>query len=203
MEQQTWTMLALSMALLSESELPFASSTVPLAEQFLYLACGEEALSGLDHEQETPPPEDAGIPQELWEVLQKIPLSLDYFQLVEQTLQTHPQFWEQVVDTSVEGSGVKNFSDFPWRADNSLEFDLGLDDYVMLKCLNETSWLTKLSSVMEDLVEPISVPLLSEVLQTGPAEPVLLVYDESCPRSQALMYALEDETVAIFKVTAL
>jgi hypothetical protein len=202
MDEQTWNMLACSMALLTESVLSLtAHGTVALAEQLLYLAHGEQALSELAQDQETPPPEDLDIPHELWEVLQKIPLSLEYYKMIKKSLQTHPKFWGEVA--TPDSGGFKDFSDFPWREDeDSTDLELGLDDYVMLKCLNEASWLAKLSNLMEALIEPMSVPLLSEVLSATQhaTHPILLVYEEACPRSQALLYALEEKITEILKV---
>lgn len=203
MGEHTWNMLACSIALLTESDLSLPNTTVALAEQLLYLARGEEALSELDQDQEALPAEDSDIPQELWEVLQKIPLSLEYYKLVEKSLRMHPQFWEEVVNVSndrEESAGVRDFSDFPWRANGGSAIGLGLDDYVMLKCLNEASWLVKLSKLMESLLDPISVPLLSDTLLADQTGPILLIYEEACPRSQALMYALEEEITTILKV---
>ena len=77
---------------------------------------------------------------------------------------------------------------------------LGLDDYVMLKCLNEEGFQSKVSSLIRPLVDSVSVPLLRDVLQANPVQPVLLVYDEGSPRSQALMYSLEEEIRNAFQV---
>ena len=197
MDHGTWTMLAYSMALLTESDLSLSSIAVPLAEQLLYLAHGEQALGDL--EDATPPPKDMDIPQGLWETLQRIPLSLDYYNLVVASLETHPQFWGAIADSS-EGLAVRDFSDFPWRAERGSEVIVGLDDHVLLKCLSEEAWLAKLSNLIEPLTKSVSVPLLSKVLRESPTEPVLLYYEESCPRSQALLYVLEQEVTDTFKV---
>lgn len=95
MDDHTWTMLASVMTLLTASRLSH-TSTVPLAEQLLYLAHGELAL--LSEMMDTPPPEGVQIPPEVWDALQRAPLSLEYYDMVVQSLQTHPQFWEGALD---------------------------------------------------------------------------------------------------------
>ena len=201
MDESTWKMLACSMALLTECELSQGNTTVALAEQLLYLAHGEEVLSELTSDQETPPPEDSDIPQELWELLQKIPLSFEYYEQVEKSLKTHPQFWEDI-GASSNGGGPMDPSDFPWKVNGDLTFGIGLDDYVMLKCLNESSWLAKLSKLVSSLMEPVAIPQLGEMLLAEQEGPTLLIYEEACPRSQATMFALEEEIKSILKVLA-
>lgn len=196
MDEYTWSMLACSMALLTESELSQANTTVALAEQLLYLAHGEGALSELTSDQEAPPPEDSNISQELWAMLQKIPLSFEYYEQVEKSLKTHPQFWMDIGAPS--DGGPMDLSDFPWKAKGD---PTGLDDYIILKCLNEPLWSAKLSQLLSSLVEPVSIPLLGEILQAEKEGPILFLYDEACPRSQALMYALEEEITSILKVS--
>ena len=44
-----------------------------------------------------PPPQELNIPRELWDTLHKIPLSLDYYSAVLNSLETHAQFWDGVV----------------------------------------------------------------------------------------------------------
>ena len=214
MNDHTWTMLASVMTLLTASRLSH-TSTVPLAEQLLYLAHGELALSEMD----TPPQatEGAQIPHDVWDTLQRIPLSLEYYSMVVQSLQTHPQFWERAFGCSgkkeeggenteeeiVEGGGtevVRDLSDFPWTSRGGPDVCVGLDDYVLLKFLREESCSGKVSSLVGVLVGATHVSLLSDVLLERPSETVLLFYDESCPRSQALMYTLQRETKEIMKV---
>lgn len=188
------------------------TSTVPLAEQLLYLAHGEHALTEqvqqvlgeLGHAQDEGIPGSDVIPKSLWEKLQKIPLSIDYYSSVISSLQTHPQFWEGLGggDAAEEGRKVVNdFSEYPWRSrDGGGLVGLGLDDYVLLKCLNEEGFQGKVSSLVRTLVDSVSIPLLRDVLQASSVHPVLLVYDEACPRSQALMHSLEEEIRNAFKV---
>lgn len=189
-------MLCCCVSLLTASDLS-RTSTLPLAEQLLYLACGDHALSELDHlQQPPPPPQGVGVPPELWEVLNKIPLSLDYYNAVLHSLQTHPQFWEGVVGESAD---VGDFSAFPWRGGASV-VGVGLDDYVMLRCLDEKSCMAQMADLMEPLVNSMTVPLLGEVLQASSSEPTLLLYQELCPLSQALLSQLEQHITTIFKV---
>lgn len=187
----TWCTLCSSVSLLTVSGLSH-TSTVPLAEQLLYLARGEQALGDLDQLQRglspPPAPQEVSIPDHLWETLHKIPLSLDYYGAVLGSLKTHPQFWEGVVEGVVKGgASVGDFSVFPWRGE---VVGVGLDDYVMLRCLDEQSFVAKVSGLMEKLMESISVPLLGDVVAT-PSGPVLLFYEEACPRSQVLLSRLE------------
>ena len=195
------------MVLLRESDLS-CTSTVPLAEQLLYLAHGEQALTEqveqvLGELDPTPPGNDI-IPKSLWEKLQKIPLSTDYYSSVLSSLQTHPQFWEGCGSTAGEvGRVVKDFSEYPWKAQDGRDSGgtgLGLDDYVMLKCLDEEGFRRKITGLVDPLVDSVSVPLLNEVLQASPVQPVLLFYEEACPRSQAHMYSLEEDIRDTFKV---
>ncbi len=203
-DDENWCRLACSMALLQESDLSH-TSTVPLAEQLLYLAHGEQALAEqllgeLDHAQDEHPPGSDVIPKSLLEKLQKIPLSIDYYGSVLSSLQTHPQFWERWCGSSAseEGRVMNDFSEYPWSTDGAT--GLGLDDYVMLKCLDEEGFQKKVSILVSPLVDSVSVPLLSDVLQASPAQPILLFYEEACPRSQALMHSLEEEIRNTFKV---
>lgn len=215
MDGHIWTMLASVMTLLTASRLSH-TSTVPLAEQLLYLAHGELALSEMD----TPPqpPEGVEIPHDVWDTLQRIPLSLEYYGIVVQSLQTHPQFWERALgccsgkkeedegDNEKEAGGngapvVRDLSDFPWTSQGGPDVCVGLDDYVLLKFLREESCSGKVSGLVGAVVVgSASVSLLSDVLLARPSETVLLFYDESCPRSQALMHTLQRETEDIMKV---
>ena len=204
MDDPSWNRLVCVVTLLTESEVFFAKSTaIPLlAEQLLYLAHGEHALGNQDHEA-TPPRDNIPIPQALWEALQKIPLSLDYYSKVEQSLQTHPQFWEGFAgDTSGNstdegGEELRGISDFPWRDTASA---VGLDDYVMLKFLREDLWLAKVSQLMMKVC--VYAPLLNDVLQDNSKDALLLFYDESCPRSQAFVHDLERKIREIMTVSA-
>lgn len=182
------------MALLSASDLTHCS-TVPLAEQLLYLAHGEQALGDLDQiQQPNPPPQEVTIPRDLWDTIHKIPLSLEYYTSVLHSLKTHPQFWEGVVEGK---SHVEDFSAFPWRADS---IGVGLDNFVVLRCLDEQACLAKVAALMEDLMDSLSVPLLRDVIETSPSEPVLIFYEESCPRSQVLLSHIEQEIRVTLKV---
>lgn len=198
-------MLSSSTALLTASDLSHTSSVPLLAEQLLYLAHGEQALGSLEQIQEPQSPHNIIIPYAFWETLQKIPLSFDYYGLVLQSLQSHPQFWEGAMGQSEEEeSPVNEFSDFPWKVEGGSSVGLGLDDYVMLKCLNEESYRTKVSSSVELLTGTVTVPLLRDVLQAaGAASATLLFYEELCPRSQALIYVLEEEIKSMNRVSEL
>lgn len=200
-DDKSWRRLACCMTLLVESDLSRAN-TVLLAEQLLYLAHGKEVLTEQvleDHDSLTG---SSIIPKSLWEELYKIPLSADYYTSVISSLETHPQFWEGYGDdTSGEGQKrVKDFSEYPWKDQSHHAAGLGLDDYVMLKCLDEERFWKKISGLIDLLVDSVSVPLLSEVLLTNSTQPVLLLYEEACPRSQALIYSLEETIRNTFKV---
>ena len=188
-------MLAFSVVLLSESDLPY-HSTLPLAEQLLYLSRGLQALSGLELIQESPPPSLFQLQPDFWDALQKIPLSVDYYGSVLKTLEENPHFWEKVLNQSE--TNLMKFSDFPWK---NRSCESGLDDHVMLKFLDEESYSNEVSLLTESLTKSITVPLLSDVLDHDPSlTPLLLFYDESCPRSQAMLCGLEDEIQRILGV---
>ena len=207
-------MLAFSLAILSESDLTHNESTFLLVEQLIYLSQGAEGLTEPEEQPQEPHPlPNLNIPQELWEMLHRVPLSTDYYTSVIQSLEYHPQLWEKTI-TYVKQPLVKDFSEFPWKSQNATGSNLatvdslatggglatGLDDYVMLKCLNEDMYLEKLTCLIKSMFGSISVPQLGDMLVFDPSTTHLLFYKESCPRSQALLYRLEEEVESALKV---
>ncbi len=199
-DHPTWSTLAWSLALLSESDF---TSTLIVTEQLLYIARGEMPLSDHDLIVEEPEiPTHINMSPEAWKLLHKIPLSIAYYELVLKSIHKEPQFWERTrVCTRSEDAEAPDISDFPWR---SLEPHTSLNDLVMLKFLNEDAYVQKMTGLVRSLTSSISVPLLSEMFQPAAnsqsPQPVLLLYEESCPRSQALLYKLEKEIEKVFEV---
>lgn len=115
-DPQSWRGLACSLAILTKSDLYSGTgSSLTLAEQLLYLAQGEQAFTDFYQPQDLQPPPafnaaNHHLSPSLWESLQKIPLSVNYYTAVMKSLHEDPQFWE-----SVSGKGVSTISQFPWK----------------------------------------------------------------------------------------
>lgn len=79
---------------------------------------------------------------------------------------------------------------------------VGLDDYVMLKCLSEEAYQREVCTLVDSVTKSITMPVLSEVLLKAQTtmKPLLLFYDEQCPYSQPGLFLLEEEVRSTFKV---
>jgi hypothetical protein len=189
------------MVLLSQCHPITSSNSLLLVEQLLYLSQGDSYLQDLVTTLEN---EDPSIPacvsQDLWRLLHKIPLSMEYFSVVISSIHANPEFWESLASVISDNlTELKELPPFPWKLKDdsnnlSAQAASSLDEYVLLNCLRPQMVHDKLLALAKPLVDSVKVPELREIIIGAEGfYPLLLVHSRESLVSQANEMELEGE----------
>ncbi len=169
-----------------------------LTHKLLYLSQGEISFSEVDLSST----QSADVEQELLAKLLHLPLSENFRDKVLEVSKNEDNFWVKI--SKGELPEARNISELAVKlgiTDCSSEHQI-LDIFILMKFINEETYLAAVLELSKDLAGKVFVPHLADFLDEVSVKncPSLLFYDEICPHSQAVLYSLHQELQAIVKV---
>ena len=171
------------------------NDTPLVMDQLLYLSQGSSYLEELDVSNQLPP-NPTCVSEELWHNLHKLPLNTEYFRQVVQSMDSTPNFWEQLQHTRGEGSDINTL---PWRKGEDDDNPITLNDFVLWSCVDQDAVVHTLQREASVLLRSTSAPTLTDILTTPSTvsgqsgQPILFLSEEESIVSETNLCNLEEE----------